>query len=76
MALGSTQLLIEMNTRNLFGVKWRPARKMTTSLPSMSRFFRKCERVDVSQPYGPPRPITGIVLPLSITFTRRNLEMH
>jgi hypothetical protein len=55
MALGSTQPLTEMSTRNLPVVKGGWLVKLRTSPPSVS--------LDVSQLYGPSRPVTEIALP-------------
>jgi hypothetical protein len=55
MVLGSTKPVTEMSTRNLPWGKGRPAREADNSPPSGS--------LDISQPYGPSWPVTGIALP-------------
>jgi hypothetical protein len=71
MAPGSTRSLTEMSTRNIPGGKGRPVRKGDNLTAICAPIvYRKCRSVDVSQPYGPPWPVTGAALPFSFTFYR------
>jgi hypothetical protein len=76
MFMRSTQPLTEMSTRNISGVNggWRV--RLTNSPLSVSRFSRKYGSIDVSQPYGPPRTVTGLLLLYFWYIMSRRNQLH
>jgi hypothetical protein len=66
MALGSTQPLTEMSTRNFPGGKGRP-RRMADKLPSVNGL---CKNL------GASTPLTGIALPFNSYFTGNTLRLR
>jgi hypothetical protein len=66
IALGFTQPLTELSAKNrkkcFWGVESGERLRLTALPPSVSQLSRQCGILNISQPYRPPRPVTGIAL--------------
>jgi hypothetical protein len=73
VTLGSTQLLTEMSTRNLPGVKGDRVVRLTSSSPFVRRLSRKYGNLNVSQPCGSSWHVTRTVYLAVSSCCRANM---
>jgi hypothetical protein len=77
VALVSTQPLTEMSTRNLPGDKGRKTPKANKLTAICEQIFKgKCGSLDISQPHGHSRAVTGIALLFYLLLYVRNADVN
>jgi hypothetical protein len=75
VALGSTQPLTEMSTRDLPVGKGQLEHKDKNLTAICEPTVRKCGSLYVSQPYGPSWPVIGIAKPSPMAITSEPLKL-
>jgi hypothetical protein len=80
LGLGFAQHLAEMSTRGrnimFWGVERGRCLRLTTLEPTVSRLSGQCGILNISQPYRPPRPVTGIALLYLVYVCKRWAMIH
>jgi len=75
MALGSTQPLTEMSTRNICWGQRRPVRK-ADNLPPSCAVVTKSGSLNFLEPSGPLQACNGTALPLPLHVSVRYCNTH
>jgi hypothetical protein len=75
MAPGFAQPVTEMSTGRFLEVKHGCRVRLTTLSPSVRQLYGQCGILYISEPYRPPRSVTGIGLFICILFFVCNVSL-